>query len=205
VAAEKQSASQLARDTAQLDAGGISRAQLETTRARHDMDAARVRELRTQLEVAALPGRPAQLQAQTSQVAAARASLDQTRWRFDEKHVRARQGGLVVDTLFRVGEWVPAGTPVIRLLPPANVKVRFFVPQPSLAQVPIGQKVAIRCDGCTAAVPAAVTFVSPEAEFTPPVIYSNDTRAKLVFMVEARPAAEVLSLRPGQPVEVALQ
>jgi len=205
-AAEKQSALQLARDTDQLEAGGISRMQLEASRAKHDVDAARVRELTGQLEVAELSARPGQIRAQTSQVAATRAAADQTRWRLDQKHVVAAQAGVVVDTLFREGEWVPAGSPVVRMLPPANVKVRFFVPQPSLGQVPVGRTLTVRCDGCAKAVVATVSYVSTEPEYTPPIIYSNETRAKLVFMIEARPDAEGAPLlRPGQPVEVVAQ
>jgi HlyD family secretion protein len=205
-AEEKQSALQLARDTDQLEAGGISRQQLEASRAKHDVDAARVRELTGQLEVAALSARPEQIRAQTSQVAATRAAADQMRWRLDQKHIVAAQAGVVVDTLFREGEWVPAGSPVVRMLPPANVKVRFFVPQPSLAQVPVGRPLTVRCDGCAKAVAATVSYVSTEPEYTPPIIYSNETRAKLVFMIEARPDAEgAPRLRPGQPVEVVAQ
>ena len=202
-AAEKQSATQLARDTAQLEAGGIPRMQVDASRARHDVDLARVRELRSQLEVAELAARPEQIRAQTSQVEATRAAADQTRWRLDEKRVAATQAGVVADTLFREGEWVPAGSPVVRILPPANVKVRFFVPQASLSLLPIGRKLTVRCDGCPRSVGATVSYVSSQPEFTPPVIYSNDTRAKLVFMIEARPDVEGASaLRPGQPVEV---
>jgi len=205
-AAEKQSAGQLARDADQLEAGGISRMKLDAARAQHDVDAARVRELRGQLQVAELSARPEQIRAQTSQVAVASAAADQTRWRLDQKHVVATQPGIIVDTLFRVGEWVPAGSPVVRMLPPANVKVRFFVPQASLSLLPIGHKLEVRCDGCAKAVAATVSYVSTEPEFTPPIIYSNDTRAKLVFMIEARPDGEgAPTLRPGQPVEVVAQ
>jgi HlyD family secretion protein len=202
-AAEKQSASQLARDTAGLDAGGVSRMQLDASRAKHEADAARVRELQGQLEVAELSARPEQIRAQTSQVAAARAAADQTQWRLGQKRVGAAQAGLVVDTLYREGEWVPAGSPVVRMLPPSNLKVRFFVPEPSLSLLAIGREVRVRCDGCAADVAATVSYISPEAEFTPPVIYSNENREKLVFMIEARPTGEGGSaLRPGQPVAV---
>jgi HlyD family secretion protein len=202
-AAEQQSASQLARDTAQLEAGGISRAQLEASRAKHDVDAARVRELKSQLGVAGLAARPDEIQAQTSQVAAARAAVDEARSRLDQKRVSAPQAGLVIDTLFREGEWVSPGAAVVRLLPAANVKVRFFVPETSLALFPVGRKLTIRCDACAGAVEAAVSYVSTEPEFTPPIIYSNENRAKLVFMIEARAAAgSAPALRPGQPVEV---
>jgi HlyD family secretion protein len=202
-AAEQQSASQVARDTAQLDAGGISRMQLEASHAKHEVDAARVRELSGQLRVARLAARPEQIRAQSSQVAAAGAALDQSKVRLDEKHVVAAQGGVVVDTLFREGEWVPAGSPVVRMLPPANLKVRFFVPQPAVSQFPVGRAVAVNCPGCDKPIAGTVTYVSTEPEYTPPVIYSNDTRAKLVFMIEARPeAAAAASLHPGQPVDV---
>src|SRR5262245_9273687 len=70
----EQSEAALARDTAQLEAGGISRNQLEATQASRDVDAARVRELTEQLEVARLAARPAQIQAQGSEVAAAQAA-----------------------------------------------------------------------------------------------------------------------------------
>jgi HlyD family secretion protein len=202
-ASEQQSASQLARDTAQLDAGGISRQQLEASRAKHDVDAGRVRELSGQLDVARMAARPAQIRAQSSQVAAATAVLDKSRKQFDEKHVVAAQGGVIVDTLFREGEWVPAGSPVVRMLPPENLKVRFFVPQPDVSRFPVGRKVAIHCSGCAQPLAGTVTYTSTEPEYTPPVIYSNDTRAKLVFMIEARPdAAAAATLHPGQPVDV---
>jgi HlyD family secretion protein len=89
------------------------------------------------------------------------------------------------------------------MLPPTNTKIRFFVPQPSLSLFPVGTTLAIHCDGCSPDVAAAVSYVSTEPEFTPPVIYSNDTRAKLVFMIEARPSGDGgRALRPGQPVTV---
>ena len=103
----------------------------------------------------------------------------------------------------RVGEWVPAGNPVVQMLPPQNLKVRFFVPEAAIASLAPGRTIAIHCDGCAADVPARITYVSREAEYTPPVIYSNESRTKLVFMVEARPAlAAAPKLQPGQPVAV---
>jgi HlyD family secretion protein len=198
-----QSASALARDTAQFDAGGISRGDLETTRARHDVNLARVRELTGQLEVSRLAARPDQIQAQSAEVAANRAALDRASWRLAQKHVAATRAGLVFDTLFREGEWVPAGSPVVRMLPPANVKVRFFVGETETSRFQLGQALSIRCDGCAKELPATLTYVSTEPEYTPPIIYSNETRGKLVFMLEGRPDGEGATLlRPGQPVEV---
>ena len=205
-AAEQQAAQQLKRDEAQFEVGGIARAQLEDSRANHAIKVARVRELEGQLEVSRLPARQEQIRAQNAQVAAARAATEQSTWRLDQKHVAATQAGLVVDTLYREGEWVPAGSPVVRMLPPANVKVRFFVPEGIVGSVNPGRAVALRCDGCDAEVSAQVTYISNEPEYTPPVIYSNETRAKLVFLVEARPSVEnAVKLRPGQPVAVTLR
>jgi HlyD family secretion protein len=108
--------------------------------------------------------------------------------------------------MYREGEWVAAGSPVVRLLPPGNVKLRFFVPETAAGYLKPGRNVSIGCDGCGAGVPAVVSYVSNEPEFTPPIIYSNETRAKLVFLVEARPSVEnAARLRPGQPVSVTLQ
>ena len=206
VAAEQQAAQQLKRDEAQFEVGGIPRAQLEDSRANHAIKAARVRELQGQLDVSRLPAREDQIRAQDAQVAAARAASNQSGWRLDQKHVSAALGGLVVDTLYREGEWVAPGAPVVRMLPPQNVKVRFFVPQAVAGGLKPGRNVALRCDGCGDDVPATVSYIASEAEYTPPVIYSNETRAKLVFMVEARPSIENAGrLRPGQPVAVTLK
>jgi HlyD family secretion protein len=203
LAAEKQSAAALQRDQAQFDVGGISRAALDESNAKHDVDAARVRELQGQVEVARLPARTEQIRAQSAEAEAARAALAEARWKLDQKKPVATRGGLIFDTLFREGEWVPAGSPVVRMLPPGNVKIRFYVPESLTSRYPLGQAVEVRCDGCAAPVQAAVTYASVEPEYTPPVIFSNENRSKLVFLYEARPAeGAAASLRPGQPVVV---
>ncbi len=205
VANAHKAAQQLARDEAQYRAGGIAKAQLDDSRAQADASAAQVRELTNQVAVARLPARAQQIGAQKAQVDAAQALVNEAQWKLDQKRVVAAQAGTVYDTLYRVGEWVQAGNPVVQMLPPENVKVRFFVPEAVIGGLAAGRKVMVHCDGCAADVPATITYVSHEAEYTPPVIYSNETRAKLVFMVEAHPAlADAAKLHPGQPVEVRL-
>jgi HlyD family secretion protein len=204
-ASAQKSAQQRERDEAQYRAGGISREQLEATLALATSDAAHVSELQSQLDVARLPGRDQQLRAQNKQVLAARAVLAQADWRVDQKTVSAPRAGLVFDTMFREGEWVAAGSPVVRMLPPQNIKVRFYVPQTTLGSLAVGRKVSLHCDGCAADIPATITFISTEAEFTPPVIYSNETRSKLIYMIEAHPTPEeAVKLHPGQPLAVRL-
>ena len=204
-AEEKRAAANLVRDEAQYRAGGISVAQLDASRASAESLAARVRELERQLDVAALPARDDQIRAQESAVAAARAALEQSAWGLRQKTVVATVAGRVFDTLYRVGEWVPAGHPVVRLLPPANVKIRFFLPEPLVGALSVGKDITLRCDGGPSDVRAKVSYVSAESEYTPPIIYSNETRSKLIYMIEARPSvADAVKLHPGQPVEVFL-
>ena len=197
---------QAARDEAQLRIGGIPQAQLDDSRSTLAAARARLAQMQAELAVARLPGRADQLKAQAAAVDAARAALAQAGWRREQKAVAATQAGEVTEILFRLGEWVPAANPVVRMLPPQNVKVRFFVPETIVGSLAAGRAVAIRCDGCGAEIPATLAYIATQAEFTPPVIYSNETRGKLVFMVEARPAADAARrLHPGQPVGVTLR
>ena len=100
---------------------------------------------------------------------------------------------------------MPAGVPVVTLLPARNIKARFFVPQEVLAQLSPGKPVQLQCDGCGAAIPARVSFIASSAEYTAPLIYSRENRANLVFMVEAQPSdSDARRLHPGQPLEVRL-
>jgi HlyD family secretion protein len=138
-------------------------------------------------------------------VLAGTAQASQLGARLADKTVRAPVAALVEDTLFRIGEWVGAGTPVVNLLPPAAIKVRFFVAETVLARIKPGDAVTLHCDGCALPIEARIRFIARSAEFTPPVIYSREQRAKLVYLVEAWPsAADAVKLRPGQPVDVAL-
>jgi HlyD family secretion protein len=197
---------QLARDEAQYRVGGIPKGQLDDSRAAADAANAQVRELTHEVQVARLPGRSQQLLAQSAQVDAAQAAVAQAQWKLDQKRVAAPAKGRVYDTLYRVGEWVQAGSPVVQMLPPQNVKVRFFVPETVVGSLAPGRALTVHCDGCASDVHAKITYVSSSAEYTPPVIYSNESRAKLVFMVEAHPSVDdAPRLHPGQPVSVTLQ
>lgn len=162
-------------------------------------------DLHAQLATGKLGSRIDQILAAKDQVDSSKAALDQARWNLDQKLQDSTQDALVFDLLHYKGEWVQAGSPVVKLLPPANVKVRFFIPEADLGKVNVGQAVTVRCDGCPKPFTGTVSFVFPQAEYTPPVIYSQDFRAKLVFMIEARFDAETSrALKPGQPVDVSL-
>ena len=206
VASEQLSTVQLKRDEQLVSQGFISKDKLDASRTAQRRDSAHVAELRDQLKSAQLASREDQIRAQAAEVDAARAALAQSDWRLKQKSVSAAKAGLVFDTIYSEGEWVPAGSPVVSLLPPGGVKVRFFVPETALGGLKPGQAVEARCDGCQRPLAVTITYISPQAEFTPPIIYSNETRAKLVFMIEARPTPQdALQLRPGQPVGVTLK
>lgn len=204
LAQAKQSEQELARQRRLAASGFVSPASLDALRARYDADRARVADLDARLRLAQQGARDDQREAAKQDSAAASAALAQSRWRLAQKTVTAPVTARVEDTYYRVGEWVPAGAPVLSLLALNAVKVRFFVPQARLAEFAVGRRVQLRCDGCGQPVPATVDYVAREAEFTPPVIYSREQRAKLVFLVEARPATPQAAalLRPGQPVDV---
>jgi HlyD family secretion protein len=133
----------------------------------------------------------------------AEARLNSAKTRLGRRKVVSPATGTIQQVYFRPGEMVAAGRPVVALLPPGNVKIRFFVPQATLPSISLGDTVTVRCDGCPLDLTALVSFISRTAEYTPPVIYSLEERAKLVFLIEARPQHPE-NLRVGQPVTVLL-
>jgi len=133
----------------------------------------------------------------------AEARLNSSQTRLARRKVVSPASGIVQQIYFRAGEIVPPGRPVLALLPPENVKLRFFVPEAMVPKIALGDTVAVGCDGCPADLIARVSFMGQTAEFTPPVIYSLEERAKLVFLVEARPEKPAV-LRVGQPVTISL-
>jgi HlyD family secretion protein len=179
---------------------------LDQARATYRRQQARVAELAAQLRSARLPARVDQIAAAAAELEAARAALIRAQWQLDQKTVAATVTGVVDDTLYAQGEWVPAGNPVVSILPPENIKVRFFVPEPLLGNLRLRQSVDLACDGCGSPIPAQISFIAAQAEYTPPVIYSRENRTKLVFLVEAIPdPADATRLHPGQPVDVTLR
>ena len=188
----------------QLVAQGFqSAARIDDARAAAEQGQARVIELEAALRVAALPARSDERNAAVASTQAAQAALAQAEWREQQKAQTAPADALVSDTFFRAGEWVNAGQPVVALLPAGGMRARFFVSERELGSIAVGQAVLIQCDGCGAPIAANIDRIATQPEFTPPVIYSNDQRARLVFMAEARPGtADAARLKPGQPVDV---
>lgn len=149
----------------------------------------------------------ASLQSQLSKANAgyvsAKANAAQAEWNKDQKVVVAPVDAMVFDTYYRLGEYTQAGSAIMSLLAPADIKAIFYVPEKYLGSIQLGDVVHVRCDGCDKDVKGQVSFISPTVEYTPPVIYSNETNQKLIYRIEAAfdPAVAV-KLHPGQPVSV---
>lgn len=195
---------QFKREQQLFDRGVTPQSRLDEARTSLQSNEARLAQVQAQIKLALQSvGRAQEVEGAEADVDAARAVLEQAQWRLDQKTQHSPVSGLVHDTFYVQGEWVPAGKPVVSLLPPGNIKLRFFVPEADVGHVHTGQALTVKCDGCGASIPAQVSYVSTQPEYTPPVIYSRELRAKLVFMVEARPApAQAPQLKPGQPVDV---
>lgn len=199
-------AKQFKRNSELYPANAVSKTQFDDSMALAKTTEAKVKELQNALNVAKLSKRLDQISAQEKRVEQLRSAFKQAQWKVDEKGVKSRYDALVFDTLYREGEFVPQGGIIIRLLPPENIKIRFFVPQNIAESLQVGNNVTITSRSDGKKIPAQITYISTEAEFTPPIIYSNETKEKLTYMIEAYPQKSYAAqLHPGQPVEVSLE
>ncbi|MDE2337186.1 MAG: HlyD family efflux transporter periplasmic adaptor subunit [Alphaproteobacteria bacterium] len=195
---------QLKRTRRTAHIGTASKAQMDAAQTAYDEANARVSELEASLKVAHLPAREDALAEARAAVDAAEQNLVQAKQSLREAAPVAPAGGRVEDIYYRPGEYVAAGAPVISFLPPGNVKIRFFVSEKTAPLLRAGEEIGVSCDGCGAAIPAKISFIASRAEFTPPVIYSVESREKLVFMIEAKPEKSGARLHPGLPVNIIL-
>jgi len=192
------------RGKALLPDRAVSVQSVEQLGAAYQSAQAKVRALQAALAQSNGPmGREDEIKAQLFAVDSAKAALDFADWRLGQRRVAAPAGGRVVDVLAQPGETLAAGAPVVSLLPPGNILVRFFVAETVLGGIHRGDPVTLACDGCASGLVATISFISPQAEYSPPVIYSESNREKLVYLIEAHPTPEqATQLRPGQPVDV---
>lgn len=199
------SAKEKARQEELLKRGAAARQEVDRAISTFEQDGKKVAQLEADLQTARLGSRSDQIAAAEAEVRAREAALSKAEWDLSQKRQCAPRAALIFDTLYREGEWVAAGRPVVVLLPPENIKVRAFVPEPRVGSIRPGDPVRVFIDGADGPSAGRVSFISPQAEYTPPVIYSRETRGKLVFMMEATFHPDVArKLNPGQPVEVVI-
>lgn len=181
----------------------ISRSDYDKKRSDYENARAKTEELEASFQTATLAAREDELTAARKEIEAAAQDLKKIQKQAANNAAVSPVAGRVQDVYFRRGEFVPAGTPVVSVLPPENVKARFYVPENVFSQIKPGTKVSVFCDACPpAGIAASVSFISTQSEFTPPVIYSVESREKLVFMIEAVFDDKTLNLPPGLPVNV---
>lgn len=193
---------ELQRSSTLTSSGTAAQSRLDQAQEQVTLLEQRIIELKASEQVAILPARGPEIDAATSRVGEAEAQLEQAKEKLSDLSPEAPAGAKVEDVFFKVGEWVAAGQPVVSLLKPADVTLRFFVPETVLAKAVPGSAIRFRCDGCDGFKTATISHVASQPEYTPPVIYSETARAKLVYLVEARPDAADPQLRPGLPIEV---
>lgn len=182
----------------------VSQAALEADRAALDQAKARFEEALAALATGQQSvGRDDAIRAAAAALSSSEIAREEARWRLEQKQVAAPQDAFVFDTIYRAGEYVGAGAPVVSLLPAENIKVRFFVAAPQLQALALRQAVEIEGAG-TPPLRARIAYISPKAEYTPPQLFNRDNRERLLYMIEAVPEREALRLHPGQPVDVRL-
>ena len=183
--------------------GAAVEVEVDRARSARDQNQQRVSQLEADLNTALLGSRPDQVVAAEAEVRAKEAALAKAQWDLAQKRQVAPKTGFVFDTLYREGEWVPAGRPVVVLLPPDHIKVRAFVSETRLGTIKLGDPVHVMVDGVQGAIQGKISYISPKAEYTPPMLYSQGSRDKLVFMIEVLfDQAAAVNLHPGQPVDV---
>jgi HlyD family secretion protein len=194
----------LARVTDLLRRGTAAQATFDAAQTAVEVAEAEINQAEANLAVGKLPARPEEITASENQVKQARTALEQARWRLTKRQLTAPSAGRVDDIIRNPGDVAGPSAPVISMLPDGAVKLSVFVPQPSFSKLEVGKILRVRCDGCPDGLEARISYISPDPEFTPPVIYSLETRQKLVFLVEARPVDAKSMLQPGQIVDVML-
>jgi len=185
-----------------VDAGALPRAQLDAAVAARDTASGQLNAAQKSLQAARLGGRADQIAAADERVRQAEAAATGARAQLADQSQIAPAAGRIEEVFFQQGEWTPANQPVLSLIPDDRVRIRFFAPEQQVANYAVGREVNFSCDACAAGMTATITYVSPRPEFTPPVIYSRESRDRMVFLVEATPVGDA-KLTPGLPVDVA--
>lgn len=191
------------RDLAQR--GVVTQAQLDDAATRLEVAEAAIGQSTANLAVGRLPARPEEIKAAESAVKSAKAQLDTARWQQDKRVIKAPAAGRITDIIRNPGDIAGPSAAVLTMLPDNAVKLKVYIPEDRFSSIAVGGLLSVRCDGCATGLQARISYVSPDPEFTPPVIYSLETRQKLVYLVEARPVDPSSPLQPGQIVDVDLQ
>lgn len=194
------------RYTILVEKSAVEQHRLDQTTQDLAVSSAQLKELEANLSTAELPGREDEIRSAEASLASTQALFDKAHWQLVQKSLSATEDAQVFDTYYKVGERVPANRPVLSLLVPRDIIAVFFIPEPQLSTIHLKQTISIHCDNCPSTFQGSIRYISPDAQYTPPVIYSNSARSKLVFRVEADiTPINGKKLNPGQPIDILLQ
>ena len=183
--------------------GTVTQEELETSEAALRRNEANIRELEQQLRVASLSARADRIAALDEEIRREESLVAQAEWNLAEKRIVAPKDGLIDQICYRTGERTTPGRPVMTMIAPEDIRIRFFVPQTQIGKIQVGDPITTKIDGRDDPISATVTMIFHQPEYTPPVIYSNEVRTKFVFMVEAEvPLKDAVTLHPGQPITI---
>ncbi len=186
--------------------GFATQADLDQAQTSNEVALAKIGELSANLAVARLAARPEEILASENKAMQANANADMARWKLSQRTISATANGRIADIIRRPGEVAGPTAPVISMLPDGAVKLKIYVPEAYLSAIRVGTKIAVHCDGCKQGLYAIISYVASEPEFTPPVIYSIESRQKLVYLIEARPdSASLSALQPGQIIDAVIE
>lgn len=166
---------------------------------------ASVDSIQAQIRAANLPARKQTLTASIATSKAAKAALEKAQYDLSQLNVNSELAGEVSQVYYHTGEYVTQGQPIVQILPHANRKVIFYVPQDKLSTLRVGQVVKLQSIASQQPLlNATINYISPQASYTPPVIYSNENADKLTFRVEGllNSTGNTPNLQVGQPVQV---
>lgn len=186
-----------------FEKGVISRAAYDDSLAQVKTNQQRVNQFEQNLKEAEQGERQYRIIQQSDTVKSNQSSVNESKWQVDQKALVAPEGGLIFDTYYNEGELIPSNQPVLSLLAPRFIYVIFYIPETLRARLRINDTISFTCDSCNKNFTGIINYISPQAEYTPPVIYSRESRYKLVYRVRAKLALETaLHVNPGQPVDV---
>lgn len=186
-----------------LKNSAVTKESVDQAEAQYKEAISRVNNINAELETARLGGREDAIEAAKAQVEQAKWDLDRLKWESGEKSIFAPASGYIFDTYYEVGETVPANKPILSILVPEEIYAVFFIHEELLSRIHLGDSIQVKCDNCEKNLTATISFISPKAEYTPPVIYSEDRRSKLVYRVEAVfPEKISIRMHPGQPIDL---
>jgi HlyD family secretion protein len=203
--AQRSEAERVLARTTDLHARNIAtQADLDSARTQAEQAEAAVGQAEANLAVARLPARDETIRAAEKQRDQAQASLEAAEWKLSKRVLLAPSAGVIDDLIRREGDLAGPSAPVVSLLPDGGIRLKLYVGERDFSRLNVGDVLDVRCDGCGEGLKAHISYISPDPEFTPPVIYSLESRQKLVYLVEARPDGDARALKPGQIVDVSL-